>query len=73
MAKNTYNHGHTVKGTSSIRIGQKKLYERTHDTYTKVPRCKTRKNWPMMYTWIIKISIDVAVGFRVLGFGFNKK
>jgi hypothetical protein len=31
------------------------------------------KNWPMMYTWIIKNAIDVAKGFGVLGFGFNKK
>jgi hypothetical protein len=54
-----------VKGMSSIRIGQKKLYERTHDTYTKVSRCKTGKIWPMMYTWIIKNAIDVAEGFRV--------
>ena len=55
-----------VKGTSSIRIRPEKLYERTHDNYTKVPRCKTWKNWPMMYTWIVKNAIDVAEGFRVL-------
>jgi hypothetical protein len=26
---------------------------------------KQEKNWPMMYTWILKNAIDVAVGFRV--------
>ena len=33
-----------VKGTSSIRIGQKNLYEWTHDTFTKVPRYITGNN-----------------------------
>ena len=33
----------TQKGTSSIIIGQKKLYEWTYNTYTKVLRCKTWK------------------------------
>ena len=51
----------------SIRIGQQKLYEWTHDTYTKVSRCKTWKNWPMMYTWTVKNAIDLAEQFRVLG------
>jgi hypothetical protein len=42
---------------------------------TLIPRyqdAKQEKNWPMMYTWIVKNAIDVAEGFRVLGFGFNK-
>ena len=33
---------------------------------------KQEKNWPMMYTWILKNAIDVAVGFRVLGLIRNK-
>ena len=48
------------KGTFSIRIGHKILYVWTHDTYTKVLGCKTGNKWPSMYTWIIKIAIDVA-------------
>ena len=48
------------KWTFSIRIGHKKIYVWTHDTYTKVLGCKTWNNWPLMYTWIVKIAIDVA-------------
>ena len=51
---------HHEKGTFSIRIGHQKIYVWTHDTYTKVLRCKTWKNWPLMYTWIVKNAIDVA-------------
>ena len=59
------------KGMSSMGIGQKKLHEWQHVTYTKWPRCKTGKNWPMMYTWIVKNAIDVAEGFRVLNLVTN--
>jgi hypothetical protein len=49
------------KGMFSIRIGHKKyIYVWTHDTYTKILGCKTINNWLLMYTWIIKIAIDVA-------------
>ena len=27
---------------------------------TLTPRYKTGKKWPLMYTWIVKITIDVA-------------
>ena len=49
------------KWTFSIRIGHKNIYVWTHDTYTKVLGCKTWNNWPLMYTWIVKIAIDVAL------------
>jgi hypothetical protein len=67
MANNTQSHGYMEKECLILEWDKKKLYERTHDTYTKVPRCRTGKNWPMMYTWIVKNTIDVAEGFRVLG------
>jgi hypothetical protein len=72
----TYGTKHGQKYTKSrlhgkemfnIRMRQKTLYERTHYTFTKWPRCRIGKNWPMMYIWIVKNAIDVAVGFWVLG------
>ena len=48
------------KGMFGIRIGHKHIYVWTHDTYNKVLGCKTGNNWPLMYTWIVKITIDVA-------------
>ena len=48
------------RNVNKLRIGHKNLHVWTHDIYTKVLGCKTWNSWPPMYTWIIKIAIDVA-------------
>ena len=59
VANNTQNHGHMKKERLVLELDIK-IYVWIHDTYTKVLGCKTGKNWPLMYIWIIKIAIDVA-------------
>jgi hypothetical protein len=60
MANNTQNHGYMKKERLILELDIRNIYVWTHDTYTKVLGCKTRKNWPLMYTWIVKNAIDVA-------------
>ena len=60
MANSTQSHGHMKNERLVLESDIKNIYVRTHETYTKVPRCKTGKNWPLMYTWIVKKVIDVA-------------
>jgi hypothetical protein len=76
MANNTQSNGNMKNERLVLELDVKNIYVWTHDTYTKVLEFKTWKEWPMMYTWIIKIVIDVAqtshmTSLRVLWLNFS--
>ena len=57
MANNTLLNDN-MKNERLVLKSDIKKYMYGHMTLT--PRYKTGKKWPLMYTWIVKIAIDVA-------------